>query len=245
MGRRIGKAAVMHKGKPGKPAGAGLKVERVGIDTLRGDPANARQHGARNLEAIKDSLGRFGQQKPIVIDTAGVIRAGNGTWAAAKELGWTHLDVVRSDLPASELAAFAIADNRTAELAEWDLGQLEKTAAEFSIDLGGLGFSEGELAEMADGRAEHDGGGGGGGNRNLGRKRAAIVKVVLVVPDLATVECALRLTGKMNRGEALLALCEDYAKRHDDGEAKGQLDAEVQAGPSDQELARLAGGGGA
>ena len=59
----------------------------VPIDSLTPDPANVRRHPDNNLEAIKASLKRFGQQKPIVVDSADVIRAGNGTWAAAKALG--------------------------------------------------------------------------------------------------------------------------------------------------------------
>jgi len=61
-----------------------MTVERVPLDSVVPDPANARVHPQHNLEAIHGSLARFGQQKPIVIDQAGVIRAGNGTYVAAK-----------------------------------------------------------------------------------------------------------------------------------------------------------------
>jgi ParB-like chromosome segregation protein Spo0J len=123
-----------------------MTIETVGIESLSADPANARKHGERNLEAIAASLRRFGQQKPIVVDSRGVVRAGNGTLIAAKSLGWTHINIVRSDLPASELTAFSIADNRTAELAEWDnevLAQLAETG-----ELGDLGFNDGELERL-------------------------------------------------------------------------------------------------
>src|SRR5262249_46324156 len=63
-----------------------LTVKRVPIDSVHPDPANVRLHDERNLEAIKSSLARFGQQKPIVVDRQGVVRAGNGTHAAAKAL---------------------------------------------------------------------------------------------------------------------------------------------------------------
>lgn len=103
-----------------------LNVLRVPIDKLHPDPGNVRKHGEKNLTAIKASLLRFGQQKPIVIDAKNIVRAGNGTLEAAKTLGWSHIDCVMSDLVGSELAAFAIADNRTAELAEWDQDGLAK-----------------------------------------------------------------------------------------------------------------------
>lgn len=54
------------------------------IDTLSADPANVRLHDERSIRAIKASLQRFGQQKPVVIDEAGVVIAGNGMLEAAR-----------------------------------------------------------------------------------------------------------------------------------------------------------------
>lgn len=102
-------------------------IERVKIDSLSLDPANARKHSKKNLDAIKGSLRKFGQQKPIVVDKNGVVVAGNGTLAAAKELSWEEISAVRTELTGPEAMAFAAADNRTAELAEWDVEILAKT----------------------------------------------------------------------------------------------------------------------
>ena len=55
-----------------------LAVDWVDLDAIHPDPANARVHDKRNLDEIKGSLARFGQQKPIVVDRSGTIRAGNG-----------------------------------------------------------------------------------------------------------------------------------------------------------------------
>ena len=118
-------------------------LESLLIDSLHVDPANARLHPDRNLDAIKSSLARFGQQKPIVIDANNVVRAGNGTLAAAKALGWTHLNVVRTELANVEATAFAIADNRTAELAAWDPQVLAGALADPGI--GDLGFDAAEI----------------------------------------------------------------------------------------------------
>jgi hypothetical protein len=93
----------------------------VSIDQLHHDPSNARKHGQKNLEAIKASLHKFGQRKPIIVQKDGmVVRAGNGTLAAAKELGWKQIAAVVLDDDNATASQFAIADNRTAELAEWD-----------------------------------------------------------------------------------------------------------------------------
>lgn len=127
-----------------------MQIESVEISKLSLDPANARKHGERNLDAIVASLNRFGQQKPIVIDKSNVVRAGNGTLAAAKSLGWTHINCVRSELDGTDAIAYAIADNRTAELAEWDVdvlaAELEGLQLEGMLDL--TGFNDDELAEL-------------------------------------------------------------------------------------------------
>lgn len=104
-----------------------VKVESVPIESVHPDPANVRRHPERNLDTIKASLARFGQQTPIVVDAKGIVRKGNGTLAAAKALGWGMIDVVRTDLGGVEATAYAIADNRTAELAEWDGTGLAET----------------------------------------------------------------------------------------------------------------------
>ena len=98
-----------------------MKLETLRISDLVSDPNNARKHDEKNLEAIKGSLTQFGQRKPIVIQGSTVI-AGNGTMEAAKQLGWETIEVVRvpDDWSADQAKAFALADNRTAELAAWD-----------------------------------------------------------------------------------------------------------------------------
>ena len=126
---------------------------------LCSDPANARKHDERNLEAIKGSLARFGQQKPIVIDSAGVVVAGNGTLEAARLLGWETIEAVETALHGPEAMAYAIADNRTAELAEWNDEALHAqllSLGEFDQDLAAAtGFNATDLSELlSDGSAD-------------------------------------------------------------------------------------------
>jgi ParB-like chromosome segregation protein Spo0J len=139
-----------------------LKIERVALAALHTDPANARSHGDRNLDVIRGSLARFGQRKPSVVDRHGRILAGNGTYEAAKALGWTEIDIVRTDLEGLEATAFAIADNRSAELAEWDDQALSQLLGELRAEdaLDGVGFDGSEIdaiiAELSPPAAEGD-----------------------------------------------------------------------------------------
>lgn len=133
----------------------GSVYKRMRVEDLASDPANVRKHSDANLRAIRDSLRRFGQQKPIVVDGNGVVRAGNGTLMAAQLEGWDELDVVISDLEGAEATAYAIADNRTAELAEWDqealIEQLDALGAEDPQLPEQLGFTEDDIADLVDG----------------------------------------------------------------------------------------------
>ena len=125
-----------------------MQLETIKITQLTPDPRNARKHGKANLDAIKNSLKEFGQRRPLVVaagnDGQLVVIAGNGTLDAAKALGWTEITITKvpDDWDYDRARAYALADNRTAELAEWDdyiLSEqlLELDAAGWSIaDLG-------------------------------------------------------------------------------------------------------------
>lgn len=136
------------------------KIEKVAIESLVSDPANVRKHGERNIQTIVASLHRFGQQKPIVIDKRNIVRAGNGTLEAARSLGWTHLDCVRTSLEGGEAVAYSIADNRTAELAEWDddllAAQLNGLLTEDEELLKAAGFDDEELSKLLKVGGEED-----------------------------------------------------------------------------------------
>ena len=127
-----------------------LTVKRVPLDAIHEDSANVRLHPEKNLRSIKASLARFGQQKPIVVDRHGTIRAGNGTYAAAKALGWTEIQVVETELDGVEAMAYSIADNRTAELAEWDKANLLDLLNELRYEdvFASLGFDDSDLDDL-------------------------------------------------------------------------------------------------
>lgn len=132
-----------------------MKLETLKISDLVSDPNNARKHDDKNLDAIKGSLTQFGQRKPIVIGAGNVVIAGNGTLAAAKSLGWTEIDVVRvpDDWSADQAKAFALADNRTAELAAWDTKVLNAQVLELleaGIDVLEFGFEPIQPEEPAE-----------------------------------------------------------------------------------------------
>lgn len=129
-----------------------MEVTRRLISDLSFDPRNARTHSQKNLDAICASLTKFGQRKPIVITTDGFVLAGNGTLEAAKSLKWDHIavTVAPSDWDMETARAYALADNRTAELAEWDdtlLAQQLMELHDADIDIEALGFEMPQVIE--------------------------------------------------------------------------------------------------
>ena len=130
----------------------GLEPLAVPIDSVHPDPRNARAHPDANLEALKTSLEEYGQRKPIVVNADGTIEAGNGLWAAAKDLGWKEIAAVHVDDDAVHATAFGLMDNQSALLAEWDLPILKDLLQELDtgdIDMQDMtGFDAWELERL-------------------------------------------------------------------------------------------------
>lgn len=127
-------------------------VEVIPIDALTPDPENARAHTERNLTIIAESLQEVGAARSIVIDEHGRVLAGNATTQAAREAGIERVVVVegdgrtlvavrRSGLSKRQKRRLALADNRSAEFAQWDTSRLLTFDAS---DLEGL-FTEAEI----------------------------------------------------------------------------------------------------
>lgn len=135
---------------------AGMKIERVRLDTLRQADRNPNKHPERNLEAIKASLQRFGQREPLIIRRESMEPiGGNGRLRAMVELGWEDADVIFMDgMSDDEAVALGIALNRTGELSQWDMGELLAELNHLSEagfgDLSAIGWNSDELTKISE-----------------------------------------------------------------------------------------------
>jgi DNA modification methylase len=106
------------------------------------------------VDALAESIKRFGFRQPIVVDGDGVIVVGHTRWKAAQKLGIDKVPVhVARDLTPEQAKAYRIADNKAAELASWNLDLLKLELADLKaldVDLTALGFGVDELAELLD-----------------------------------------------------------------------------------------------
>ncbi len=102
----------------------------------------------KNDKAVKyvaESIKQFGFKVPIIIDNKGVIVAGHTRYKAATELKMEEVPcIVADDLNPNQIKAFRLADNRVAELSEWDFELLDEELAklEDEFNLNELGFEE-------------------------------------------------------------------------------------------------------
>lgn len=125
-----------------------LKIQEFSVEELKEYEHNPR-HNDGAVEAVAASIKNFGFKVPIVIDKDGVIVAGHTRLKAAKKLGMQKVPcIVADDLTPEQIKAFRLADNKTAELAEWDFEALEKELEELSdmsldFDMSDFGFDLG------------------------------------------------------------------------------------------------------
>lgn len=114
------------------------------ITSLKSDHKNARRRTDRSSDLIKESLQRYGAARSIVIDEDNRILAGNGTIDGAKAAGIKNVRIIETDgdeiiavkrtgLSEEQKVGLALADNRTADLSEWDQEMLHQLSEEHDI----------------------------------------------------------------------------------------------------------------
>ncbi len=130
-----------------------MKIELRNLDKIVPYEKNPRLND-QAVDAVAESIRRFGFRQPIVVDGDGVIVCGHTRWKAARKLGLDKVPVhVARDLTAEKIRAYRIADNKTNELADWNLDLLPIELAELQgadIDWSLLGFSADELSSLFD-----------------------------------------------------------------------------------------------
>ena len=126
------------------------------ISSLVSDHKNARKRTDRSSQLIKESLQKYGAARSIVIDEENRVLAGNGTIEGAKQAGIKNVRIIETDgdeiiavkrtgLSEDEKVGLALADNRTADLSEWDQEMLHQLSEEHDLS---PWFNQSDLAEL-------------------------------------------------------------------------------------------------
>src|SRR6516162_7187640 len=128
-----------------------MKVELRNISEIMPYPNNPRVND-KAVDALVASIREFGFRQPIVVDADGIIIVGHVRYLAALKLGLKKVPVhVAEDLTPEQIKAYRIADNKTADLSDWNYDLLALELADLQAmdyDLGLLGFDQDELARL-------------------------------------------------------------------------------------------------
>ncbi|OGN88090.1 MAG: hypothetical protein A2158_03640 [Chloroflexi bacterium RBG_13_46_14] len=127
-----------------------LEVKEIELNKLRPWEDNPRRN-ERAVEAVAKSIRNFGFNVPILCDQNFMIIAGHTRWKAAQKLGMDKVPIIVIEINDTQRRAFAIADNKTAEIADWDFPKLKEVLEELKledIDIKSLGFSDEEIRRL-------------------------------------------------------------------------------------------------
>ena len=132
-----------------------MRIEELPIGALKPYAGNARTHSPKQIKQIARSIERFGFNNPVLIDDTGQIMAGHGRVLAAQQLALETVPCVRlSHLSEANKRAYVLADNRLAEIANWDNELLAielKQLAEIGFDIDLTGFEPAEVDLIIEG----------------------------------------------------------------------------------------------
>lgn len=121
-----------------------MESKSVAVSSLTEYEGNPRKG---NVKQLVESLRANGQYKPIVVQkSTQQILAGNHLWKAAKELGWTSINIVEVDVDDLAAKKIVATDNRLADLGGYDEKLLLDLLSD--IDLAGTGYIPADIDDL-------------------------------------------------------------------------------------------------
>lgn len=188
----------------------------VNIDQLKENPNNTNIHPKEQIDMLSDVLKSNGWRIPITISNrSGTIVRGHGRLMAAKRIGCKQVPVDFQDYDSDEAElADLLADNKIPELSFMDTEKTNKILNELmekQFDIAMAGFNQSDLEKMIDdlSKLEEIDQDGNKIKPIMGQKQYQI-KPVLYVDQVKIFEMAIAKTGEINRGNAIMKICEAY-----------------------------------
>lgn len=135
---------------------ASLKPLATAVSLINIDPDNPRE--GHDLQGIADSLTKYGQRKPIIVNRNknNYIEAGTGTFRAATEiLHWTHIAAVFVEDDHDSSAGYNLADNRLTDLSYFNPEKMIEMALSVDDDVPGMGTIK-EMVTFVDEEPDFD-----------------------------------------------------------------------------------------
>lgn len=124
-----------------------MQIVNKQLGEIRPYPGNPRINDEA-VDPVAESIREFGFKVPIVVDGDGEIITGHTRYKAAQKLNLESVPViVADDLSEEQIRAFRLADNKTSEIAQWDLELLFDEMSEITdLDMTLFGFEESDYS---------------------------------------------------------------------------------------------------
>lgn len=136
-----------------------MNILELPIQEIKPYKRNPRKND-KAVEYVANSIRSFGFKVPIVIDADHEIVCGHTRWKAAKTLGLETVPcIMADDLDEDQIRAFRLADNKTAEMADWDFELLDIELNDIDpdlFDMADFGFLDDEDHEGEPASVEED-----------------------------------------------------------------------------------------
>lgn len=127
-----------------------MQIVQIPVSRIKEWAENPRKND-QAVGAVEKSIERFGFNVPVLCDRNSRLIAGHTRLKAARRLGLKNIPAIILSLSEKDKKAFAIAENKTGELAEWDSGKLKHILEQLrdeDFDLKTLGFVGKELRRL-------------------------------------------------------------------------------------------------
>lgn len=117
------------------------KIVYKKVSELHLNEKNPRKNDAA-VDIVAKSIQEFGFKNPLIIDSNGKVWCGNTRLKASKKLGLEEVPcIVADDLTEEQIRKLALIDNKSTEIAEWDMdllmGELsDLDMSDFDLDWG-------------------------------------------------------------------------------------------------------------
>jgi hypothetical protein len=127
------------------------KSKEISVTQIKPYWRNPRKN-EKAVEAVAASLEEFDFYQPLVLDKDNVIIVGHTRYKAAKHIGMKKVPcIIADDLNEDQVRRLRIIDNKTSELADWDMGLLTQELREvLDIDAFQIYFGKQDLSKILD-----------------------------------------------------------------------------------------------
>lgn len=192
-------------------------LEWVALDQVTPWERNPRIN-EHTVADLAEAIQAYGFATALTVNRRnGKLVGGHARYAAARRLELERVPVRWVDLDEKGHAELAILLNKSEEKAEWNPAEVAALASEFSIDLGALGWSDSEVAELVKGVEWSD----AGDERPAGYSmpetpsaRVTTLQLYVETTEIAAIEEAIEraLVRAADRGKALELICREWSE---------------------------------